>query len=165
MYEMQQDYMSYVHRMALDDRSNCPTFAEIINKAATHRVSSLAMIPHSWYGNLEGGGGKKKAKDSDGSGSPLRDQAGTAPRVNPRPDTALMARFANSGHTSITAMIGSHNVEYPKINGKDVCMAWALKGNCSNNCRRAEMHINYGRPVIQKLHALMDACGVANPQP
>jgi hypothetical protein len=62
-------------------------------------------------------------------------------------------------------MIWDHVVEYTKVNGEDVCLAWALKGQCSDNCKRKKQHVQYGRPVIQKLHALMDVCGVADSQP
>jgi hypothetical protein len=62
-------------------------------------------------------------------------------------------------------MIEDHVVECPKLNGEDICLAWALKRKCSDNCKRKKQHVQYSRPVIQKLHALMDICGVANPQP
>ena len=76
-----------------------------------------------------------------------------------------MQRFRESGHGTISAMIGNHEVEYPKIGGKEVCLTWALKGSCVTGCKRKDLHVRYGRPTIQKLHALMDACGVANSQP
>jgi hypothetical protein len=76
-----------------------------------------------------------------------------------------MARFRDCGHASIKSLIGDHAVEIPKVNGKDACLSWAYKGACNENCKRKGQHVRYGRPVIQKLHALLDVCGVANPQP
>ena len=61
-------------------------------------------------------------------------------------------------------MIGSNTVEVPKMGGKDICLSWALKGTCSGNCKRKDQHKTYSRDINQKLHALMTACGVAQPQ-
>ena len=80
-------------------------------------------------------------------------------------DRCLLDRFRTSGHPNITAMIGTHDVEVPTFNGKPVCLAWALKGTCSTSCKRKDQHANYSRSITQKLHKLMDDCGVENPQP
>jgi hypothetical protein len=85
--------------------------------------------------------------------------------MNAHADACLMARFRNSGHTSIKSLIGSHDVEIPKVSGKDACLQWAFKGLCNDNCKRKGQHVRYGRPVIQRLHTMLDICGVANPQP
>jgi hypothetical protein len=176
MYELQQDYFAYLHQVAVDALAIVvPTFLDVVNQVATGRVARLSALPHSWYAAFEGrpeaspgrntsGGGGGSGGGSGGGGG-LRERSGTTPRVNPRPDAALMTRFRDCGHASIKSMIGDHVVECPKHAGEDVCLAWAYKGQCSDNCKRKKQHVQYSRPVIQKLHALMDVCGVANPQP
>ena len=53
----------------------------------------------------------------------------------------------------------------PKLNGNPLCLTWALKGECSHGCRRANQHVRYNRSTNQAIHALMDTCGVAAIQP
>jgi hypothetical protein len=57
-------------------------------------------------------------------------------------------------------MIRNHSVTVPKIAGKEICLAWALRGSCSSNCKRKDQHKQYSRDVVSKIHALMDTCGV-----
>jgi hypothetical protein len=121
------------------------------------------MLPASWYSSLQGDeweqvSGKKKKQTP-------RDLSGTASRVNPKADQALMNRYKNSGHSSIAALIGDHDVEIPKHQGQPICLTWALKGACSSGCKRKDQHKTYGRTTNQQIHAMMDACGVANSQP
>ena len=61
-------------------------------------------------------------------------------------------------------MIKGHAIEAPKQGNKETCMLWACKGDCNATCKRAPMHIRYNRKVITAYHAIMDTCGVANPQ-
>ena len=63
--------------------------------------------------------------------------------TNTHADCALVRRFGDSGHATISAMIGGRTVDYPKHSGKAVCMAWALKGACNSNCKRADQHVRY----------------------
>jgi hypothetical protein len=177
MYELHQDYFAYLHQVAIDAPAIVvPTFQDVVNQVATGRVARLSALPHGRYASFEGrpetgtgrGGGTGTGGgggSGGGSGGSLRERSGTTPRVNPKPDAALLTRFRDCGHASINSMIGDHVVECPKHAGEDVCLSWALKGQCSDNCKRKKQHVQYGRPVIQKLHALMDVCGVANPQP
>ena len=76
-----------------------------------------------------------------------------------------MARFRNSEHATISDMVRGHEDKIPKHGGRPVCLSWALKGECSGACRRAEQHARYSCTTIQNLHEFMDTCGVANPQP
>jgi hypothetical protein len=85
-------------------------------------------------------------------------------RVNAKADQTLLTRFKDSGHPSIGALIGTHEVEIPKVQGQPICLTWALKGACSSGCKRKEQHKTYGRATNQLVHALLDACGVANNQ-
>ena len=103
-------------------------------------------------------------EDKETRSSGLREQTGTAPRVNPSPDTSLMTRIKDSGHASIKSMIGNHNVTVPKVGGKEICLAWALRGACSSNCKRKDQHKQCSRDTVSKIHALMDTCGVAGVQ-
>ena len=169
MFDFQQDYFAFLHRLAADPNATVPTFQETINKVATYRTSGLSELPHGWYSRLQGwkevGQSRRPGGGTDQGTSPLREQSGTVVWVNPNPDEGLMRRYRESGHTSIKALIGDNAVEVPKIGGKEVCLSWALKGACSGNCKRKDQHRAYGCPVLQKIHDLMDACGVGNSQP
>ena len=57
-----------------------------------------------------------------------------------------------------------HNPTIPQHNGKPVCLTWALKGVCSTSCKRKSNHVVYPPGVVNKLHVLMDTCGVAQSQ-
>jgi len=172
---MQQDYFAYLRELAVTPATvpvDVPKFEKIVHAVTSHRASCLAEVPHSWYAPLESRdkaektGTKKKAPaDGGGGSSPLRDQSGTSPVTNARADSTLMGRFRDSGHATITSMMAGKGATVPQVNGKDICLSWALKGSCNSNCKRKEQHINYSRAVVQGLHALMDTCGVANPQP
>jgi hypothetical protein len=95
----------------------------------------------------------------------MRPATGGGQVVNAHVDRRLMNRYKDSGHLSITAMVGGCQVEYPKHANKPVCMAWALKGTCATSCKRAAQHVRYGAETVKALHKFMDECGVANPQP
>lgn len=76
-----------------------------------------------------------------------------------------MARFCGSGHPTIKAMMEGHNnAEIPKQGNNSVCLAWALKGQCSRQCKRAAMHIRYNPGTICKLNDLLTVCSVAATQ-
>ena len=76
--------------------------------------------------------------------------------MNPRGDNRLLARFARSGHTSISTMMDGKDADIP---------SWALKGKCSGTCKRKDQHVPYPQGVVTKLHELLDKCGVENTQP
>jgi hypothetical protein len=69
-------------------------------------------------------------------------------------------RFGESGHQTITAMIGDRKLEYPKQGPKQICMAWALKGSCPANCRRADMHVRYNADTVKALNKFLTDCEV-----
>jgi hypothetical protein len=95
----------------------------------------------------------------------MRTNNATATVTNPHVDRRLVNRFKDSGHLTISAMIGGRPLEFPKQGGKSICMTWALKGACSSNCKRAAQHVRLSQTTITALHKLLDDCGVANPQP
>ena len=166
LFEFQQDYYAFLNELATATTPTAvevPTFRRIQDAVTSHRASSLCMLPASWYSSLQGDeweqvSGKQKKQTP-------RDLSGTAARVNPKADRALLSRYKDSGHTSIAALIGSHDVEIPKHQGQPICLTWALKGACSAGCKRKDQHKTYGRTTNQQIHALLDTCGVANPQP
>ena len=162
LYEFQQDYFAWASKVSQGMVVPVPDFSEIVDKVQSYRVHSLCVLPPSWYVNLQGESPSRTRSEPSGT---LREQTGTVPRNNPNPDQALLTRFRDCGHSSIKSMIGEHAVTVPKIGGKEICLSWALRGTCSNNCKRKEQHKQYSRDVVQKIHALMDACGVANSQP
>jgi hypothetical protein len=161
MCEFQQDYFAYLRKMAVGTTGGTvPAFTHIIEKVETCRAAALCTLPATWYTKVKTI--PPPAPGPEGrTGGGLREQAGLTPRVNPNPDASLMARFRDCGHASIKSMIGDHNVEYPKVAGKEICLAWALRGTCSSSCKRKDQHKQYSRDVIAKIHALMDSCGVA----
>ena len=71
-----------------------------------------------------------------------------------------MTRFRNSEFESISAMMDGRDVAIPKHAGKEVCLTWALKGECSSGCRRGEQHVPYSRSTNQKLGQFLTECGV-----
>jgi hypothetical protein len=58
-------------------------------------------------------------------------------------------------------MMEGKGVSIPKHQNKPVCLVWALKGECSSNCKRKEMHIRYPTTVNKAIHSMLDKCEVA----
>jgi hypothetical protein len=54
MFDFQQDYFAFLHRLAADPNAPVPTFQETINKVATYCTSGLSELPHGWYSHLQG---------------------------------------------------------------------------------------------------------------
>ena len=167
MYELQQDYFQYLSLLASGGGGGAPTFSHIVQKVITYRADSLSPLPNQWYTLIDAPGSRTRGAGAAArqAGTSLRQQSGTIPTTNAHADSRLMQRFRDSEHSSISAMIGARDVDVPSYNGKPVCLTWALKGACSNSCKRKEQHARYGRAVNQKLHQLLDDCGVDNPQP
>lgn len=166
MYDMQQDYFSYIAKVASGFPATVPTFATVIELVTTHRAQSLSPLPGHWNDLLGSPKGARPATSSLPAAATDTQRGGTsnAAAVNPHTDRRLTSRFKDSGHPNITAMVGNLQLEYPKQGGKPVCMAWALKGNCSTNCKRATQHVRYNLETVKALHKFLDDCGVANPQ-
>ena len=164
MYEFQQDYYAYLKLLAHGTTDPPPTFNSIVSKVESFRAQSLSPLSAAWYGMLQGSGTPGDVTPTTPGGGTIRERTGTVPLVNPRADAGLLRRFRECDHTTISAMIGSNAVEIPKVNGKDICLSWGLKGTCSGNCKRRDQHKTYSHDTNQKLHALMTACGVTQPQ-
>ena len=164
MYEAQQEYFHYCKELAAGAAPACPTFSSIEHAVITYRVSSLSPLPSLWYNKLDAPTNASRPAPSQGQGSSARNQAGVTPAFNAHAERRLLKRYAESGHSTISAMLQGHDVTVPKHNGNPVCLTWALKGECSTGCRRKNQHVRYARSTNQAIHALMDACGVANAQ-
>ena len=86
------------------------------------------------------------------------------PVFNTHADRALLQCFQELGHRNVQALLEGHKVEVPKHASKPVCLVWALKGECSNQCRRKGQHVRCARSTIQSIHRMLDKCGVDSPQ-
>jgi hypothetical protein len=164
LFEFQQDYYSYLNELGSSTTPNTvtvPQFRRIVDAVSSHRAASLCTLPASWYIPLQTSDWKTVSEKPKSS----RELSGTALRVNPKADQAILARFKNCGHSSIGALLQGHEVDVPKNQGAPICLTWALKGACSNGCKRKDQHKTYSRTINQAIHALLDTCGVTNPQP
>ena len=166
LFDMQQDYFLFCSRLAAGGNPSVPTFDSLVNQIQTSRANSLSPLPVHWYSLIDAPPNSKNTRGTgvQPAGPSPRQQSGTTQVSNPRPDRRLLDRFANSGHPSITAMLGNHGGEVPKHGDKPVCLSWALRGTCSDGCKRKSVHVSYSRSTVQALHSLLDTCGVANPQ-
>ena len=166
LFEAQQDYFSWATKMARGDvGAVVPDFERIIEAAGTFRTSRLSQLPDTWYTML-----KQLTPPSDsGQGSSAagsaRQQSGTVATFNAHADEDLLKRYKDSGFNTISAMQDGKDAPVPKHAQKEVCLAWALKGNCSASCKRKEAHVKYSRDTIRKIHEMLDQCGVAAAQP
>ena len=170
LYEAQQDYFAWATaRMGNGPAPQLPTFSHILKQVTSFRVEALSPLPSSWYLKLEvpNPASRRAGQERGGpanAGGAQGARAGVTPTFNSRADRVLARRFRESDFTTLSAMMDGKEVEIPKHNGKDVCLAWAIKGECSAGCRRAEQHVNYSRATLQKIGQLMTACGVPDPQ-
>jgi hypothetical protein len=166
MCELQQDYFQCLTKLeqTAGPAPAVPDFEHVIQKVLTCRANSLSPLPSQWHTLVDAPRSVPSASPPASGASP-RQQSGTVTAHNADADRRLLARCRDSEHTTVTSMIGSHDVTLPKVNGEPVCLSWALKGVCSSGCKRKHQHVRYGRSTIQQLHKLMDDCGVANPQP
>ena len=160
MFEFQQDYFQYLTLLGAGAAAPVPDFSDIRQKAMTFRADGLSPLPMQWY-SLVSAPSRRGATRETGP----REQAGAVSAFNSDADRRLLQRFRESEFSSIAAMMKDRDVEIPKVGDKPICLTWALKGSCSTACKRKNMHVRYSRQVNQKLHQLMDACGVANAQP
>ena len=164
MFEAQQEYFHYSRELAAGNAPACPTFANIENAVITYRVSSLSPLPSLWYQKLDAPTNSNRPAPSRATGTSARSQAGVTQVFNAHAERRLLSRYTESGHSTISALLQGHDVTVPKHNGNPVCLTWALKGECSSGCRRKNQHVRYSRGTNQAIHALLDACGVANAQ-
>jgi hypothetical protein len=163
MFDMQQEYFGWVRQVAAGHPATVPTFVRLIELVASFRASTLSPLPGHWYtmATCPKPGSVARASVPATAPDAVRAAANAVAVVNTHPDRALVQRFKDSGHRNISGMIGDRTVAFPKHNGKDVCLAWALKGSCMSNCKRATNHAKYGTATNRALHALLTQCELA----
>jgi hypothetical protein len=166
MYDMQQDYFLYINKLAAGTPCLAPDFASIVDAVASYRVEGLSPLPQAWYllatSPARAGGAIAPAPRT--APAAMR-AASTAPTVNPHADARLVQRYKDGNFASVTSMVGSRNLPFPKHSGKEVCMIWALKGACNAGCKRAALHVRYGAATNKALHQFLTDCGVPDTQP
>ena len=99
------------------------------------------MLPAPWYLMIQAGA-PQRAGTSSGASS-VADTAGVVPAFNSWADESLLERFRGSRLNTISELLEAASTEQPKINGKPVCLTWALKGSCSAKCKRGKQHVRY----------------------
>ena len=167
MFELQQDYFGYLRESvssAYPAGLAVPDFKRVCESVWSYRADALSPLPLHWYSLTSAPYNERYRPRARPAASP-RDAVSSAPTVNAHADQRLLERFRASPFSSLTSMLEGHDVEVPKHNGDPVCLTWALKGQCSGTCKRKAQHVRYSRGLHQKLHGLLDECGVVNPQP
>ena len=170
LYEAQQDYFQYATGLANGEHPNLPIFARITNLVVTYRAESLSPLPDAWYTMVSAPTSSRRAPPPASSNAPARpstnrDRAGATPTFNTHADRRLLKRFRESSYNSISSLIQGRNVTIPKHRGEDICLTWALKGECGPTCRRAGNHVRYPQSVVTELGKLLTDCGVPDAQP
>ena len=129
-----------------------PAFAHIKNKVLTHCANGLNPLPGSWHSMKKMGSSKDESRSTHG-------QANAVGGPNFSADEGLTSRFTSSGHT---ALLEDHDITVPNQGNKEVCLTWALKGQCGHHCKHGAMHMAHTPSAISKIHRLLTACGVTN---
>jgi hypothetical protein len=161
MFEMPQEYFFWVNGTAAGRDVPVPTIACLIDLVATHRASCLAALPQSWY--LMHGTCQHElppASPAQSLGTPSR--GGSALSVtNVHADAAIKRPFVACGHATIGTMMHGCSVDIPKHSNKPICLAWALRGACHSNCKRAAQHKRYSVGMLKAVNAMLTQCGLA----
>jgi hypothetical protein len=149
-----------------------PTFTKLIDMVSSSRATSLTDLPQAWYAK-PGCPIPKKYRQAKAaapapapspSPSPSRLGGGGTMVVNANADKKIMKQYTDHGAVNITALQGGRTVEKPKVDGKELCLAWALKGACNTNCKRKDGHVRPTTATNKLVHKFLDNCGVANSQ-
>ena len=166
LYEIQQEYFGWCNKMASRtagvDMDTAPDYSRVTDMVLTYRAQGLSPLPSSWcllFRNV-----LRPAAAAPAAASPPgpRQRAVGTSSVNPHADSRLMQRFRDSEFTNVRSLqeAAPSGTTVPQHRGQEVCLTWALKGECNETCRRAGCHCRYGRDTIAGLHRYMDACGV-----
>ena len=157
MCEAQQGYFSWMQNKGANVAGvMVPTFEDLIDKALTHRVSGLSMLPASWHLMIQAGAPQVRNPTSATSGSTAANAGVTrVPTFNAWADEALMERFRSGRLQTISESVEAASGDKPKVNGRTVCLTWALKGTCNAKCKRGKQHVRYPPAVVKKIHQLM----------
>ena len=159
--ETQQEYYVWAGKAArINDpatRPDPPTFEHILDAVTSYRTERLAKLPASWYSHIE----PDRTSEPRSTDRPLRQQANSTPVFNVHADREHLQRFRECEYTNITAMMEGKEVTIPKHDGKNVCLVWALKGECSAGCKRKDQHARYSQATNRAIGQLLTKCGVA----
>ena len=149
---------------------NCPSpnFETVSHAMDTGNFNVFPEIPESWMERvrddapdlqvavaIRGGG-----RNPDGEPAEKRRKVMTNHNV----DKDVKKRFAASDFTMISPMrdkwqgSGTFEESIPKYKGNGVCLTWGIKGECTENCKRKESHVNNGPAINRGLMTLMDGC-------
>jgi hypothetical protein len=166
LYDAEQTYFEWAEQTALcSDLATlpaAPTFGPLISSVRHHVLSPL---PLSWYTIVDnpapGAPSSRSTTSSAGDSSSPRQQSGSVPVFNAHADRDMLTGFRESGHPTIKAMMEGKNATIPKHQNKPACLIWALKGECSSNCKRKDMHTRYFSTVNKAIHSMLDKCDVA----
>ncbi len=166
LFEAQQEYFQWATACARENnparRPAPPTFDRIKSAVLTFRADSLSKLPAPWYTLMDppSTGERTPRERQRPNDRSTRQQENATAVFNSRADRALLRRFRDSGHANITAMMNGHEVQIPKHAGNEVCLTWALKGECSAACRRTNQHVAYSQATNRAIGALLTSCGV-----
>ena len=107
------------------------------------------------------GGAGSSGGGAQGSGRP-------ATVVNSQVHEEIKRRWDNSPHTKTSEMTRDYQGSGLALNsvpkfqdGKQVCLNWALKGECKDDCPRKGSHRAMGEALSRNVLAYMDECQVA----
>ena len=170
LFDIQQDYFYWCGQAARNDnpatRPIEPTFQKVIMAVQSHRTDSLSRLPALWYTYIEPEPTRRATNESDNrdSNRDTRSRSGSTAVFNTHADLTILRRFRESGKATISAMMEGHNVSIPKQGDQNVCLVWACKGECSENCKRKKMHKRYTAATNKAIHEMMTKCGVAGSQ-
>ena len=131
-FDIQQDYFGWLALARNNPTTEVPSFQQQIKLIKSHRASALPSMPTLWYSMFKEIQPADEKKPT--SAGPAR--SGSQSTVNSHADTGLINRFKDSGHTAISAMTKDKDFTVPKVSGTDVCLSWALKGQCTTTCKR-----------------------------
>jgi hypothetical protein len=143
-----------------------PEFGRLIKSLRIKNVDGvLPNMPEQWV-KVSKGGSKREAAEGGGGGSGEPQQKKSKTVKNPQVDVTLKDRFKESGHKNmmVCLKVGQDSgavLDLPTIGRKEACLNWLIKGECKDTCKRADQHKHAGPTVVEKAHALLDACGVA----
>jgi hypothetical protein len=94
---------------------------------------------------------------------PLQQAASTAV-YNPHVVRAVLKRFRESEFSNISNMMEGKDVAIPQHSNKDVCLVWALTGECSAGCKRKAQHVRCSQATNRAISKLLTKGGVPETQ-
>jgi hypothetical protein len=163
-----------MNNMAQNVVSDVPTFTRLIDLVSTSRATGLSDLQKSWN-VLSGCPIPSKihqigapAPSPSPSPSPLQTGGGGTMVVNAYVDTKAWKHYTDHGATSIKAMIGTRTMQLTQVDGKEMCLAWALKGSYFTGCNKhKDQHVRATAATTKFVHKFLDMyeCSLANPQP